>query len=63
MREQRATWHAVERTAREGDRVRIDFTGQIDGQDFPGGKGDNTHIESLRQRRPCSRTSGIGWSV
>ncbi|MDG4584596.1 MAG: trigger factor, partial [Candidatus Competibacter sp.] len=44
LREQRTTWIAVERMAREGDRVWIDFSGQIDGQDFPGGKGENTAV-------------------
>ncbi len=44
LREQRVAWNAVERTAREGDRVRIDFLGRIDGQDFPGGKSENTTV-------------------
>lgn len=44
LREQRVAWNAVERPAREGDRVRIDFLGRIDGQDFPGGKGENTTV-------------------
>jgi trigger factor len=46
LREQRVAWNAVERSAREGDRVRIDFLGRIDGQDFPGGKGENTTVVS-----------------
>lgn len=44
LRQQRATWSVVERPAREGDRVRVDFAGKIDGQDFAGGKGDNTEL-------------------
>ncbi|MFO7641337.1 MAG: trigger factor [Candidatus Competibacteraceae bacterium] len=41
LRRQQAVWNGVERPARAGDRVRIDFAGKLDGQDFVGGKGDN----------------------
>lgn len=44
LRQQRAIWNAVERPVREGDRVRVDFVGKIDGQDFAGNKGENTQI-------------------
>lgn len=44
LRQQRALWHAVERQAQEGDRLRFDFAGQIDGQDFAGNKGENAQI-------------------
>ncbi len=44
LRQQRAIWTAVERPARDGDRVRFDFEGKIDGQDFAGNKGENTQI-------------------
>ena len=44
LRQQRAVWNAVERPAAEGDRVRIDFEGTIDGQNFAGGKGDNVDV-------------------
>ncbi len=37
LRKQRATWTAVERPARNGDRLVIDFTGQKDGKPFEGG--------------------------
>lgn len=39
LRKQRRTFAAVERAAAEGDRVTIDFSGTIDGAEFPGGKG------------------------
>lgn len=39
LRKQRRTFVAVDRAAAEGDRVTIDFTGTIDGAEFPGGKG------------------------
>ncbi|MBI3547395.1 MAG: trigger factor [Gammaproteobacteria bacterium] len=57
IRKQRATWKPVEREARLGDRVTIDFTGQIDGKEFEGGKanafpvvlGSGTLLESMEQ--------------
>ncbi len=39
LRKQRATWEAVERKAQDGDRVVVDFTGSIDGEEFEGGSG------------------------
>jgi trigger factor len=44
LRQQRATWREVERPAAESDRVRIDFEGAIDGQNFAGGKGENVNV-------------------
>lgn len=41
LRWQQAVWNAVERPAGQNDRVRLDFEGKIDGQEFPGGKGEN----------------------
>ena len=38
LRRQRTTYAPVERTAQGGDRVRVDFTGTIDGVEFPGGQ-------------------------
>lgn len=38
LRKQRATWHAAARPAQQGDRVIVDFTGTIDGAEFPGGQ-------------------------
>jgi trigger factor len=39
LRRQRATWKQVERKARDGDRVIVDFTGTLDGEKFEGGSG------------------------
>lgn len=55
IRKQRTTWRPVEREARLGDRVTIDFTGSVNGKEFEGGKatgfalvlGSGTLIESL----------------
>jgi trigger factor len=38
LRRQRASWHDVDRSAGEGDRVVVDFTGTIDGVEFAGGQ-------------------------
>lgn len=40
MRKQKATWHAVERAAQDGDKVTIDFIGRIDGEAFSGGSSE-----------------------
>lgn len=38
LQRQHAAWHDVERGAESGDRVLVDFTGTIDGVEFPGGQ-------------------------
>jgi len=38
LRRQRATYAPVDRPAAEGDRVMVDFSGRIDGVEFPGGQ-------------------------
>ena len=38
LRRQRTTYTAVDREAQAGDRVHVDFTGTIDGVEFPGGQ-------------------------
>ncbi|MBP8924771.1 MAG: trigger factor [Pseudomonadales bacterium] len=50
LRNQQATWIAVERAARDGDRVNIDFTGRRDGEEFDGGsaKGSDLHLGTGR---------------
>ena len=44
MRRQRATFTPVDRAARKGDRVLVDFTGRLDGTEFEGGKGTNMAV-------------------
>jgi trigger factor len=39
LRTQRTIWEAVTRASQSGDRVTVDFTGRIDGNEFPGGRG------------------------
>lgn len=45
LRQQRATWQTVERAARQGDQVTVDFTGTIDGAEFAGGSGTGMQVE------------------
>jgi len=44
LRRQRTHYHPVERPATPGDRVVVDFTGRIDGVEFPGGQASNFGI-------------------
>ena len=39
LRKQRATWEEAQRKSKKGDRVIVDFTGTIDGEEFQGGSG------------------------
>ena len=39
LRKQKATWEAVDRKSKDGDRVVIDFAGTLKGEAFPGGEG------------------------
>ncbi|MEM7207094.1 MAG: trigger factor [Pseudomonadota bacterium] len=45
LRKQRAEWEEVERDAKDGDQIMIDFTGTVDGEEFPGGSAQNTPLE------------------
>ncbi|MHB8741529.1 MAG: trigger factor [Sulfuricaulis sp.] len=64
IRKQRTTWKPVERAAQLGDRVTIDFTGRLNGEEFEGGKatgfalvlGSGTFIESLELGLVGSKT-------
>ncbi|HXF18506.1 MAG TPA: trigger factor [Burkholderiales bacterium] len=44
LRKQRTHYHAVERCARQGDQVRIDYRGTIAGQAFDGGSGTDQNV-------------------
>ena len=39
LRAQKATWSTVDRNSKDGDRVIVDFNGELDGEAFPGGQG------------------------
>lgn len=67
IRKQRATWKPVEREARLGDRLSIDFVGRIDGKEFDGGKangfqlalGSGTLIEDMEQGLVGAKTGDM----
>ncbi|MDH3337990.1 MAG: trigger factor [Gammaproteobacteria bacterium] len=44
LRKQKATWNEVERASGEGDRVIVDFTGTLKGEEFKGGKGTEVPV-------------------
>ena len=44
LRQQRQTWDTVKRQSKNGDRLNIDYTGTIEGEDFAGGSGSNTNL-------------------
>ena len=44
LRKQRTTWNAVEREAREEDRVTVSFVGKIDGEAFEGGTAEDVPL-------------------
>ena len=45
LRSQRRIWQAVDRGAKKGDRVTLDFKGTIDGAEFSGGSAENFELE------------------
>lgn len=44
LRKQRVTYESVTRSAKKGDRVKIDYRGVIDGTDFPGGEAKDIQL-------------------
>ena len=45
LRQQRKVWNDVDRPAATGDQVVMDFTGSIDGEEFPGGSAKDAPLE------------------
>lgn len=45
IRNQHKTWTPVERAAQDGDQIKIDFLGKLDGEPFDGGKGEDVEVE------------------
>lgn len=45
LRKQNATYDVVERVAADGDKVKINFVGSIDGEEFEGGKAEDFEIQ------------------
>jgi len=44
LRKQRTTWNEVDRGAKDGDTVHMDFTGLVDGEAFDGGSAENVPL-------------------
>jgi trigger factor len=44
LRKQRTEWKQVKRKSKKGDRLNIDFTGTIDGEEFSGNSGQNVPL-------------------
>ena len=44
LRKQRTTWNEVERGAKDGDTVHMDFKGMVDGEVFEGGSAENVPL-------------------
>ncbi len=44
LRKQKAVWETIKRAAKEGDRVIVDFDGEIGGEAFEGGHGENVSV-------------------
>ena len=44
LRKQRASWNAVERAAQQGDQLKINFKGMIDGEVFQGGSASDVPL-------------------
>jgi trigger factor len=44
LRRQRVEWRPVDRPAQEGDQVVADFIGTIDGEEFPGNRGEQATV-------------------
>lgn len=44
LRKQKSTWETVQRSAKEGDRVVVDFDGQLNGEPIEGGQGTEVPV-------------------
>ncbi|GLP94852.1 trigger factor [Paraferrimonas sedimenticola] len=45
LQKQHATYKSVKRKAKKGDKVKLNFVGSIDGEEFEGGKADDFELE------------------
>ncbi|MEE8119472.1 MAG: trigger factor [Gammaproteobacteria bacterium] len=50
LRKQRGTWEPKERTAKHGDRVIMDFEGDVKGKPFAGNRGEDVAVELGAER-------------
>ena len=45
LQKQRIQWNSVDRAAEKGDRLKLNFVGRIDGEEFTGGSGQDIPLE------------------
>ena len=60
LRKQRVVFEEVNRAAGDGDRLTVDFTGRIDGTEFPGGKATDSQVVLGEGRMLPDFESGLG---
>ncbi|QIR14164.1 trigger factor [Shewanella aestuarii] len=59
LRKQHATYAAVEREAADGDKVKMNFVGSVDGEEFEGGKADDFELQLGSNRMIPGFETGI----
>jgi len=59
IRKQQAEYESVEREAQDGDRVRIDFKGDVNGEDFPGSEGSDVPVVIGSKQMPEEFEQGL----
>ncbi|UCX04157.1 trigger factor [Shewanella glacialimarina] len=59
LRKQHATYAAVERNAADGDKVKMNFVGSVDGEEFEGGKADDFELQLGSNRMIPGFETGI----
>lgn len=59
LQKQHQTWKDVKRKSRKTDKITIDFTGTVDGEEFEGGKAENFELEMGQNRMIPGFEKGI----
>lgn len=59
LREQHAEWKSVDRAAKDGDRVTVNFAGKVDGEAFNGGSGEGMQVVLGEKRMLADFEKGL----
>lgn len=59
IRKQHMTWSEVERAAQQGDKLKVDFAGTVDGEAFQGGSGSDMEVEIGKGRLIAGFEDGL----
>ena len=59
IRKQHMTWSEVDRAAQQGDKVKIDFAGTVNGEAFQGGSGSDMEVEIGKGRLIAGFEDGL----